>query len=122
MIGMIGETLGSTCPWQTYNDNYYFNNFPLSEFFPFSGTAPTFSQNTSQTIPNIYPPLKWVQRHAKILRASCLSAACKEIVGNSNISFIQGNIRALNEGDSGGSSQSNDLISSPGNPWRENRK
>ncbi|GIY38698.1 hypothetical protein CDAR_574831 [Caerostris darwini] len=48
--------------------------------------------------------------------------AVNKIVGSSNISFIQGNFRAIIEGDSGGRSQSNDLISSPGNPWRKNRK
>ncbi|GIY38700.1 hypothetical protein CDAR_574841 [Caerostris darwini] len=35
----------------------------------------------------------------------CLSAACKEIVGSFNISFIQGNFRAIIEGDSRGPSQ-----------------
>ncbi|GIY96772.1 hypothetical protein CEXT_270491 [Caerostris extrusa] len=52
----------------------------------------------------------------------CLSAACEENVGSFNISFIQGNFRPIIAGDSGGRSQANDLISSPGNPWQENRK
>ncbi|GIY96766.1 hypothetical protein CEXT_270461 [Caerostris extrusa] len=43
--------------------------------------------------------------------ASCLSAYCKQNVGSFNIYFIQGNFRAIIEGDSGGWSQSNDLIS-----------
>ncbi|GIY96762.1 hypothetical protein CEXT_270441 [Caerostris extrusa] len=90
------------------------------------------AQNCNISIPNIYitkgtlpksnqpPPLpnylSFWKRYAKIQKGLrvCLSAARREIVGSFNISFIQGNFRAIIEDDSGLRSQSNDLISSLG--------
>ncbi|GIY96768.1 hypothetical protein CEXT_270471 [Caerostris extrusa] len=169
MIGMIGETAGSTCPLQTFNDkNYYFPTSTLTEFSPFLACQNSEgfvsvcllackenvgSFNISFILGNFRAIIEgdsggWSQSNGHISSpgnpwrrigsnatycakeicqtsgASCLylSAACKENVGSFNISVIQSNFRAIIEGDYGGRSQSNDLISSPGNPWQENRK